>query len=67
MKKIFFCLSVENVGVKDFSGTDADHLWNTPKKYYKKNGPRREELLWIEHVLELQQGIFQHFHANLKT
>ena len=36
MKKIFFCLSVENVGVKDFSRTDADHLWNTPKKYHKK-------------------------------
>ena len=63
IKQIYLCLY--NFGAKWFSVTDTDHLLNTLEIIQIFNGPWREDLMWIENLLELQQGIWWHFCANL--
>ena len=43
---------------------DADNLLKSPKKLQNLHRHWRWELLWIDHWLELWQGICRHFHAN---
>ena len=43
------CLCINYFGVKYFPNTKADHLMNTLKRIQNIYGPRREELMQIDH------------------
>ena len=62
MQQGFIPPCVDNFVVKYFPDTNTDHLLSTQKNL---RGTWREELLWIEHWLELRKGICQHLHDNL--
>ena len=56
---------VEHFCVKTFSIDKLIISWTLLKILQNIHGTWREELLWIDHWLELRQRICRHFHANL--